>query len=97
MSTGLAVVWWIGLVGALAITGLVLKEVFLVIRVLRQILQLVDLTEVAAHGIIVHTAAIPKLEGVPALLARVDALVGQATQRLKSVANRLGEERSDRR
>ena len=93
MSTGIEVVWWIGLLGALGITLLILKEVFLVVRVLRQILQLVDLTEVAARGIIVHTAAVPKLQGVPSLLARVDDVVGHATQRLKSVANRLGGDR----
>ena len=97
MSTGIEVVWWIGLLGALGMTLLILKEVFLVVRVLRQILQLADLTEVAARGIIVHTAAVPKLQGVPSVLAHIDDLVGHATQRLRNAANRLDDRLRDER
>src|SRR6266542_3785514 len=73
MRTAIVAVWLIGLLGALPPTLVILKESFLVIRTLRQILQLARMTAVAAHGVANNTIAVSALEGVGATLQPVDA------------------------
>jgi hypothetical protein len=51
METAIQVVWSIGLIGALALTLVILKQVALLLRVLRDIHQLAELTREAARGI----------------------------------------------
>lgn len=61
MSRGIIVTWWTGLVGALALTLVVLKQVSLVVNALRDILRLSERTRVAAEGIASNVALIPQL------------------------------------
>lgn len=51
MYTAIQVVWWIGLVGALLLTLVILKEVALVLRALAGIERLVRVTGAAAAGV----------------------------------------------
>jgi hypothetical protein len=61
METAIQVVWWIGLIGALVLTLVILKEVMLVLRVLRDIHQLAELTRTAARGVAGNVGEAPKL------------------------------------
>jgi hypothetical protein len=61
METAIQVVWWIGLAGALILTLVILKEVALVIRALKDIHQLAELTREAAQGVSNNMAAASRL------------------------------------
>ena len=66
MQTAIQVVWWIGLIGAVIATLVILKEVALVLRVLGHIHRLAELTREAAQGVAANAAAVsrlPELEG----------------------------------
>jgi hypothetical protein len=66
MQTAIQVVWWIGLIGALIATLMILKEVALVLRVLGHIHRLAQLSRDAAQGVAANAAAVsrfPDLEG----------------------------------
>ncbi len=89
MRTAIVAVWLIGLLGALPPTLVILKESFLVIRTLRQILQLARMTAVAAHGVANNTIAVSALEGVGATLQPVDASLGEIASRLERLAKQL--------
>ena len=78
-NTWVLVVWWIGLIGALIPTLIVIKEVFLILRVLSDIRRLADRTADAAHGIAAHVEPIP---GLPAVFTGGDPLI-QASGRVK--------------
>lgn len=66
MTTTITVVWWIGLVGALLATLVILKEVVLVLRALRDIHRLAVATRQAGAGIAVNVRPIPDLASLPA-------------------------------
>src|ERR671939_693421 len=76
------IVWWVGLLGALAATLVVLKEVALVLRALRDIRELASLTREAAEGIARNVAPI---EGLGALAGPVSSL-DEGTRKLAEVA-----------
>ena len=81
--------WWIGLLGALVPTLVILKQSFLVIGALQDILRLARLTGHAARGIAANTSAVSSLEGVGELLQPVDASLGEVAAALGRVATRL--------
>lgn len=93
METAIQVVWWIGLAGALTATAVILKEVALIVRELRAIHKLAEITREAARGLADGVAAAPRLRGLddPArsLSQAADALRAAAEsveQRLDALA-----------
>ena len=81
----IAIVWWIGLLGALAATVVVLKEVALVLRALRDIRELAGRTREAAEGI---ARNVESIEGLGALAGPVGEL-DAGTRALADVAARI--------
>ena len=79
------IVWWVGLLGALAATVVVLKEVALVLRALRDIRELAGLTLEAAEGI---TRNVEPIQGLGALAGPVASL-DQGTRKLAEVAAQI--------
>ena len=79
------IVWWIGLLGALAATLVVLKEVALVLRALRDIRQLAGRTREAAEGI---ARNVEPIQGLGALAGPVGQL-DQGTRKLAEVAAQI--------
>lgn len=84
------VIWWIGLIGALVATLVVLKEVTLVLRTLRDIHGLARHTLKAARGVAENVAAGRKLdqlqEPADALRASAHSIAGAAA----SIRQKLG-------
>ena len=66
------VIWWIGLIGALVATLVILKEVGLVLRALRDIHRLAVITRQAGAGVAANVRPIPELAPLP---GRARALV----------------------
>ena len=60
MRTAIEVVWWIGVLGALPATLVILKEVALLLRVLSDIHRLGVYTRDAARGIATNVAVAPQ-------------------------------------
>lgn len=56
METGIQVIWWVGLIVALLVTLVILKEVAVVLRTLKDIHQLSEHVHKAALGIAANTA-----------------------------------------
>ena len=90
MRLAIEVVWWIGLVGALVPTLVIVKEAFLVVGTLRRILLLAKSTEAAALGIAEHMAPAAKLQGVAEIVQRLDADVRDAARGLRKLSGRSG-------
>jgi hypothetical protein len=65
MTTAIQVVWWIGLIGALPATLVILKEVTLVLRALRDIHRLAVITRMAARGVAANLECVPRLATLP--------------------------------
>ena len=86
MRLAIEVVWWIGLLGALVPTLVILKEAFLVVGTLRRILFLAESTHVAAQGIAAHVAPASQLQGVAEMVQRLDGDVGDITRGLRKLA-----------
>lgn len=61
MESAIQVIWWVGLIGALAATLVILKEVALILRVLHGIHHLTERTREAAQGIARNVATTPRL------------------------------------
>lgn len=61
MRREMRVMWWIGLIGALFATLIILKEVALVLRELRLIQRLAEATREAAEGVEANLSAVAKL------------------------------------
>lgn len=80
MATGIQVVWWIGLIGALVLTLVILKEAALVLRALRDIQGLAASTRDAARGLASNVGAVPTLAGA-----------GESARRLRESVAALGE------
>lgn len=85
MNTAILIVWWVGLVGALIATLLILKEVTLVIRTLTDIRQLATRTAAAARGVAEHVAPVPALAGT---IGSGEPLI-QAAQHVRTAAVQL--------
>ena len=54
MDTAIQITWWIGLVGALVLTGVILKEVALLLRALADIARLAEIIREAARALAVN-------------------------------------------
>lgn len=61
METAIQVVWWIGLIGAVIATLIILQEVVLVLGTLNDIHRLAQFTRDAARGIAVNMGAVSRL------------------------------------
>lgn len=89
MRTAVLVVWWIGLIGALLPTLVIVKQAFLVVRSLRAILELAERTRTAARGIARNVRPIEglHLEGaigpIPGAIESVAGLVQSVAQQLE--------------
>ena len=79
------IVWWVGLLGALGATVVVLKEVALVLRALRDIRELAGRTREAAEGI---ARNVEPIQGLGALAGPVGSL-DQGTRKLAEVAAQI--------
>jgi hypothetical protein len=89
MRTAILVVWWIGLVGALVPTLVILKQAALVIGTLRDILRLATLTRTAAQGIERNVAAVQALSVVESAVQPLPEALGAVTAPVRSLAQRL--------
>lgn len=72
MEIAIQVLWWLGLALALGATLVILKQVFLVVGTLRDILHLTGVTRTAARGLaegLAQVRDLPRLEE-PALAVR---------------------------
>lgn len=58
------IVWWVGLLGALVLTLVILKQVSLVLEALDNILRLAERTRTAANGIASNVRPITALPGL---------------------------------
>lgn len=88
MSDGrrlIEIIWWVGLLGALAATLVVLKEVALVLRALRDIRELAGMTREAAEGIARNVEPIQGLGAVAGPVASLE----EGTRKLAEVAARI--------
>ena len=86
MRTAIEIIWWIGLLGALPPTLIIIKEVVLMLRVLKDIHTLGVYTRDAARGIASNVAVAPQLaaaaettEAVERRIAGIVELLGKAT------------------
>ncbi|MBW3623662.1 MAG: hypothetical protein KY468_09680 [Armatimonadetes bacterium] len=62
METAIVIVWWVGLIGALLLTLVILKLVFLVVGALNDIYRLAEFTRTAARGLAGNAASVERLE-----------------------------------
>lgn len=86
------ILWTIGLVGALVMTLVIVKEVMLVVRALRDIDNLGQITLKAAGGVAGNTSAVAKLDGLGGPVGEISAAtqkLGQATAKLEQAARTL--------
>ena len=93
METSVLVVWWIGLLGALALTVVAVAEIVRVVHHAMEIKRLAREVLPAAGGIVANTALIADLEGVTRtggrLLAAVEGL-GRTAASIEGHAGALG-------
>ncbi len=89
MDTSIIVIWWIGLIVALILTLIVLKLVFLVVRVERDILKLAQLILPAAQGIGANTALIDKLTDTKGVAGKLLSAATNIEMGTSSVAQKL--------
>ena len=71
MESAIIVVWSVALIVALLLTLWILKLVFLIVRVEREILELAHITLPAARGIEANTALISKLEATKTVAGKI--------------------------
>jgi hypothetical protein len=89
MDTAIQIVWWIGLIGALPATLIILKEVALLVRVLRHILELAELTRDAARQIERNVAVIPDLDGLAQPVTELRRAVEEIGTAVASIKGKL--------
>ena len=90
METAIQTVWWIGLLGALVFTLVILKEVALLLRTLAGIHRLSELIRDAAEGIVTNLEPVPALAGLADPLTRThEAAQGLAASAI-ALNRRLG-------
>lgn len=87
MTTGVQIVWWIGLVGALLITLVILREVEMVLRSLHDIHRLAEFTRDAAQGIEKNVEVVPGLADVAGPAGQILA----GSRRLKEISQAIAE------
>jgi hypothetical protein len=86
METLVLVIWWLGLLGALAATAVILKEVAVLVGVLRDLLKLAQAIGVAARGVASRAAGAHGLDRAAAAALQVDnaaATLGDACTALR--------------
>jgi hypothetical protein len=89
MRTAILVIWWIGLVGALIPTLVILKQAFLVVGTLRDILRLAEHTRTAARGIAANVASVNALGALGDYVRPIPEALGAVSVPLRSVAQQL--------
>ncbi len=87
MSTGIQIVWWIGLVGALLVTLVILREVEMVLRSLHDIHRLAEYTRDAAQGLAKNVEVVPGLASV----AEPAGQILDGSRRLKDISQGIAE------
>jgi hypothetical protein len=85
MDIAIQIFWWVGLIGALIPTLVILKEVALIIKTLKEIHSLAILTGQAAKGISQNLEAVSAL---PGFTEQVSAL-RDSTNRLRLVTSSI--------
>lgn len=89
METAIVVVWSVTLAVALALTLVILKLVFMIVRVEREILELAYITLPAARGIEANTALIAQLEATKGVAGRILSAAAAIEAGTASVRNKL--------
>jgi len=89
MRTAIVVVWAFGLAAALVPTLVILKQSFLLIGTLQDILRLARITAGAARGIAANTLAVSSLADIGERLRPVDQALGEVASALAALASRL--------
>lgn len=97
MDTAIVVVWTITLLVALVLTLVILKLVFMIVRVEREILELAHITLPAARGIQANTALIAQLETTRGVAGRIlnaavaiEAGTASVKNKLRALVQALG-------
>jgi hypothetical protein len=89
MNRAVLIAWWVGLIGALIATLVILKEVSLVLRTLRDIHFLAETTRDAARGIAVNVATVHRLSDAAEPLGRLDAATESLVSSATSIEQKL--------
>lgn len=89
MNRAILTVWWAGLIGALVATLVILKQVALVLRVLRDILRLSERTRDAAWGVAANVSVVPQLAELAGPAHELRAGAGTLAALAASLARRL--------
>ncbi len=87
MTTGIQIVWWIGLVGAVLITLVILREVEMLLRSLHDIHRLAEFTRDAARGIAKNVEVVPHLADV----AGPAGQIREGSARLSGISQTIAE------
>jgi hypothetical protein len=90
VEVAIQVVWWIGLIGALIPTLVILKEVALVLRTLNDIYRLARITREAARGIATNVSIIPSLGALADPLEQLRGTTGSLVVTAATVERKLG-------
>jgi hypothetical protein len=89
MDTTIAVIWWIGLIGALILTLIAIKLILLIVQTEREILQLAQTTLPAARGIATNTALVSQLETTNGVAGRILTVVRALESGSASIQEKL--------
>lgn len=89
METAIQVIWWIGLLGAIAATIVVLKQVALILRALSDIRRLAELTREAAEGASENLAGVDAVEAADAPARRLHTSVAALVDATTSTERKL--------
>lgn len=89
MESAIIVVWWTALITALILTLIILKLVFLIVRVEREILELAHITLPAARGIVKNTALISGLKTTEGVAGKILAAAGEIHASTASIKDKL--------
>jgi sorbitol-specific phosphotransferase system component IIC len=90
MDVAIQVVWWIGLIGALIPTLIILKEVALVLRTITDIYRLARITRDAARGVATNVSVIPSLAALTDPLAQLRSGTGALVVAAATIERKLG-------
>ena len=90
MEIAIQVIWWIGLLGALVPTLIILKEVALVLRTLNDIYQLARVTRDAGAGVARNLSVIPSLGALQEPVSRLGQAGGSLVVSATSIERKLG-------
>lgn len=90
MELAIQIVWWIGLIGALIATLVILKEVALILHTLRNIHQLAEYTRDAALGITENLEPAPQLSLLGEPARKLDENTSEIAAIVTAIEHRLG-------